>query len=63
MAAMKQVYIKPDIEVVEIDNETLLNAYSLGTEYGPGLGEGEVGDDTPDFAKSVESSSVWDDWE
>lgn len=60
---MKKIYIKPDVEVIEIENETLLNAYSLGTEYGPSLGDGEADQNSPDFAKSVESASVWDEWD
>ena len=58
---MKKKYIKPEIDLVEIENDTLLNAFSLDSEYGPSVGEGEAGDDTPDFAKS-HSYSVWDEW-
>lgn len=57
---MKKEYINPDIEEVLLDTESLLNVVSGGV-WEEGVGDGQVGDETPDLAKSY--NSVWDSWE
>ena len=56
---MKKEYVTPAIEIVDIENDTLLNAVSVETEYGPGVGGGEAGDETPDLAKH--HHDVWEE--
>lgn len=58
---MKKEYVTPAIEIVDIENDTLLNAFSVETEYGPGVGGGEAGDETPDLAKH--HHDVWEEWD
>ena len=57
---MKKEYINPDIEEVLLDTESLLNVVSGGV-WEEEVGDGQVGDETPDLAKS--HNSVWDEWE
>ena len=58
---MKRVYIKPDIEVVDVEVESLLNVFSAEISNGEVVGDGQVGDETPDLSKY--HNSVWDEWE
>lgn len=46
---MKKEYLEPTIEVVEFASEVLMNLTSADTD-GAGTGDGEAGDETPDFA-------------
>lgn len=57
---MKKQYINPDIEEVLLDTESLLNVVSGGV-WEEGVGDGQVGDETPDLSKS--HNSAWDEWE
>ena len=58
---MKRVYVKPDIEVVDLEVESLLNTLSSEIWDDEGVGDGQVGDETPDLSKY--HNSVWDEWE
>lgn len=58
---MRREYIKPDIEVVYVEMESLLNVYSAEISDGEIVGDGQVGDETPDLSKY--HNSVWDEWE
>lgn len=58
---MKRVYIKPDIEVVDVEVESLLDTVSSETWDGGIVGDGQVGNETPDLSKY--HNSVWDEWE
>ena len=58
---MKRVYIKPDIEVVDVEVESFLDVFSAEISNGEVVGDGQVGDETPDLSKY--HNSVWDEWE
>ena len=58
---MKRVYIKPDIEVVDVEVESLLDVFSAEISDDEGVGDGQVGNETPDLSKY--HNSVWDEWE
>ena len=58
---MKKEYVTPAIEIVDIENDNLLNAVSVETESGPGVGGGEAGDETPDLAKHHHDG--WEEWD
>lgn len=58
---MRREYIKPDIEVVDVEMESLLNTFSADIWDGEEVGDGQVGDETPDLSKY--HNSVWDEWE
>lgn len=58
---MKRVYIKPDIEVVDVEMESLLNTVSSEILDSEEVGDGQVGDDTPDLSKY--HNTVLDEWQ
>ena len=46
---MKQTYIKPTIEIIELDSDILMNVTS-GEYTGAGVGKGEANDNDPELA-------------
>lgn len=58
---MKKQYVKPVIEAIEVEYESLMTTAS-GETTGAGTGGGTVGDETPGLSNSHRGSwgSLWD---
>lgn len=60
---MKKRYVKPDMEVLEIENEILMMAMS-SEQSNVGTGNGPAGDETPDLSNKRRGTwgNLWEDF-